>query len=623
MAAYTLDDFGNLVSDAATSAKNKVVNLFKSDDAPGDYSSRRASLARQQKLADALSQMGAQEQAVSTAGGITAPVSGMGALARGLSSFGGAYLSGKAAADEAALKKSERSQFIEKLKNYETTPGETVSTPEQSISANMPAIPRATFDRATGTFSPGADTQTTPTNINIPKYEFVANQRPTTLTEKSGLALQNMETGSEANQQVWAGKYADVVKKQQLLENLMPRANAIIANPDAPKNIVNDLIAEIASQDVNSMESTLKTAQDKMTANAPSAMDATRLDAFKTSNAARVAKGQPLESFDQYKSRMDINEFSAKRNITDRSERALALYRDSLGGKPSASEKLKQESLNAWKAIPGNENGTVAQYDAYAAGLMSAAQAKGRLGATLDFGESISIDNPTVVAAGKAQLMGNPMTVPQIYKGAVDRYIVAQKDAYTPAAQSKYIRNAQMLSANYMKLPEYQALASVRTPLNRIKAAVKAGHTAVSDQDMIDAMTQLSKASLQARAVTDSQVKLITGYGSWSDMASRLMNRAGGRGGALSDQQRKDIVKLSSAIAKEYQNTYGAVYNDLSAKLEENGIPKKFWTIPDLIAIESSGESASIGANGRVPAGIGLTQSQWNHASPEDAAEFK
>jgi len=79
-----------------------VFSLTKDDD----YASRKAAIARQEKLAEMLSQMGAQEQAVSTAGGITAPMSGMGALARGLTSFGGSYLSGKAAADAAALDKS-------------------------------------------------------------------------------------------------------------------------------------------------------------------------------------------------------------------------------------------------------------------------------------------------------------------------------------------------------------------------------------------------------------------------------------------------------------------------------------------------------------------------------------
>jgi hypothetical protein len=93
---------------------------FTKDD---DYSSRKAAIARQEKLAELLSQMGAQEQAVSTAGGITAPVSGMGALARGLTSFGGAYMSGKAAKDAAALDKGEKASVeAERARIFGMTP---------------------------------------------------------------------------------------------------------------------------------------------------------------------------------------------------------------------------------------------------------------------------------------------------------------------------------------------------------------------------------------------------------------------------------------------------------------------------------------------------------------------
>lgn len=123
--ANGIDIYGNYILPAATGVKNAAVSLFKSDDAPGDYSSRKASLARQQKLADALAQMGAQEQAVSTAGGITAPVSPMGALARGLTSFGGSYLSGKAAADEAALKKMGSEELAKAISQF----GKPVETP--------------------------------------------------------------------------------------------------------------------------------------------------------------------------------------------------------------------------------------------------------------------------------------------------------------------------------------------------------------------------------------------------------------------------------------------------------------------------------------------------------------
>jgi hypothetical protein len=46
----------------------------------------------------------------------------MGALARGLTSFGGAYMSGKAAADEAALKKEEREAAREGMKSFYELP---------------------------------------------------------------------------------------------------------------------------------------------------------------------------------------------------------------------------------------------------------------------------------------------------------------------------------------------------------------------------------------------------------------------------------------------------------------------------------------------------------------------
>jgi len=99
-----------------------LFSLTKDDD----YASRKAAIARQEKLAEMLSQMGAQEQAVSTAGGITAPVSGMGALARGLTSFGGSYLSGKAAADAAALKKEQLEAARQGMKSFYEMPETTI-----------------------------------------------------------------------------------------------------------------------------------------------------------------------------------------------------------------------------------------------------------------------------------------------------------------------------------------------------------------------------------------------------------------------------------------------------------------------------------------------------------------
>ena len=634
--------------------------------APSDYDSQMLAISRQQKLAEMLSQMGAQEIPVSSAGGISAPISPMSALAKGLSSFGGSYLAGQA---ENKAKDYEKSKLSDALMarmagsdiDPNTLSSATSTTPEQpgffdraanflgmggnqekpaiagpAAPANTPTAPIDAEGTPTGTYmlpptpasapQPKNDAEGTPTSSYMPSQQPASPNAAPVLPYLAKLDRQAKyytaytPTTLQGRIDQQTGLMGIQQNRKDYLDNL-PRYQALLAAaPDANRP---QLQAAINTNNTALLDKYEGTQLDKSTPNAPNAMDAQRLEAFKQSNAARVAKGLPLESFDEYTNRMSINKFSQERAITDRSERALALYKESLGGKPSATEKLKQQSIDAWKAIPGNENGTVAQYDAYAAGLTSAAQTKGRIGATLSAEGSVPIDDPAVVAIASQLQNGSQVTVPPHLKNAVDRRMESLGDnAYTAVGAGRLINNAKSLAAPYMKLPEYQALASVTTPLNRIKAAMKAGHTAVSDQDMIDAMTQLSKASLQARAVTDSQAKLITGYGSWSDMASRFMNRAGGRGGALSDQQRKDIVKLSSAVAKEYQNTYGPVYNDLTTKLRANNIPEKFWPIPDLTSIQSGGKSVSIGANGPVPAHAKMSQAEWNTLEPDEVRHF-
>jgi hypothetical protein len=156
-----------------------LFSLTKDDD----YASRKAAIARQEKLAEMLSQMGAQEQAVSTAGGITAPMSGMGALARGLTSFGGSYLSGKAAADEAAANKAARTEAIEARKTFNQEPdlvmpgGSARLTPTPGGNDAIPASPELPKyilqdDEAMAAGPQRSDTTLRPFNI-MPKEQDV------------------------------------------------------------------------------------------------------------------------------------------------------------------------------------------------------------------------------------------------------------------------------------------------------------------------------------------------------------------------------------------------------------------------------------------------------------------
>lgn len=104
--------------------------------APSAYDPQMLAIARQQKLAEMLSQMGAQEIPVSSAGGISAPISPMSALVKGLSSFGGSYLAGQA---ENKAKDYENSKLSDALMakmagsniDPNTISSATSTTPEQ------------------------------------------------------------------------------------------------------------------------------------------------------------------------------------------------------------------------------------------------------------------------------------------------------------------------------------------------------------------------------------------------------------------------------------------------------------------------------------------------------------
>ena len=104
--------------------------------APSAYDPQMLAITRQQKLAEMLSQMGAQEIPVSSAGGISAPISPMSVLAKGLSSFGGSYLAGQA---ENKAKDYENSKLSDALMarlagsgiDPNTLSSATSTTPEQ------------------------------------------------------------------------------------------------------------------------------------------------------------------------------------------------------------------------------------------------------------------------------------------------------------------------------------------------------------------------------------------------------------------------------------------------------------------------------------------------------------
>jgi hypothetical protein len=191
-----------------------------------------------------------------------------------------------------------------------------------------------------------------------------------------------------------------------------------------------------------------------------------------------------------------------------------------------------------------------------------------------------------------AVLNGNSTmaSVPAALKTEVAEGIANQPAAaYSPLAASRFTTAANKIVTNFINLPQYQLTANGLPYLQRIQAAMQ-NPGSVSDQDLLDSLTKLNTAG---NAISDAQVKLITGGQSFSDMANVFLNKLG-NGGALSNSQRQQIQSIAQSIFANYQKGYQPVYDKVTAQLKSAGIPEAFWTIPDLnnLSAQATGGSA-------------------------------
>jgi hypothetical protein len=173
--------------------------------------------------------------------------------------------------------------------------------------------------------------------------------------------------------------------------------------------------------------------------------------------------------------------------------------------------------------------------------------------------------------------------VPARYRNSVSVALQgAGKESFSPLASSRLTMAANRIVDNYIKLPQYQLTANGLPYLQRIEAALQTPGS-VSDQDLLDSLTKLNTAG---NAVTDAQVKLITDGKSWSDWLGTTENKFA-NGGVLSDNQRRQIKEIAHHIYENYRKGYQPVYDQAVKQLEDAGIPKAFWTIPDLNTINA------------------------------------
>lgn len=189
-------------------------------------------------------------------------------------------------------------------------------------------------------------------------------------------------------------------------------------------------------------------------------------------------------------------------------------------------------------------------------------------------------------------------SIPAQYRNAVMLSLNGSgPDAFTPQAKLQQTSTAKAILAPYMDLPGYKLTANALPYLGKIDTAMKFPGS-VSDQDLLDSLTKINTAG---NAITDAQVRIITGGRSFADAMNVFANKFQ-NGGELSDNQRKQIQDIAHGIYDNYQKGFKPIYDAASKQLEAANIHKSFWPLPDLNNLAEQTLAAQSQANtARVP----------------------
>lgn len=244
------------------------------------------------------------------------------------------------------------------------------------------------------------------------------------------------------------------------------------------------------------------------------------------------------------------------------------------------------ETVRSHKAEEGNRAATLAEtaarmspeYQAKVEGAKESAKLKAQSDAMGAGGDEITQSHIDNVMSGVENMNNVPMARrDEVSKGIAALQRADENGKLPPIAMQRITTAASKIVSPYVESSQYKLAANGLPYIERIHAALK-NPGSVGDQEAIDSLTKLANSG---NAVTEAQVKLITGSRSLSDWAGVLGNKFR-NGGALSQNQRDQIEKVADATFDAYEKGVAPVYEEATGKLKAAGIKPQFWPIMDV-----------------------------------------
>lgn len=153
----------------------------------------------------------------------------------------------------------------------------------------------------------------------------------------------------------------------------------------------------------------------------------------------------------------------------------------------------------------------------------------------------------------------------------------ADPNKLTPKVAEQLSRVSKLITAPYTSASQYKLALDGLPYLERIKAGLEIGGS-TGDEEALDGLIKLANSG---NAVTEAQIKLITGSGSYSDFVNVLTNRFS-KGGSLSDDQRAKVKRIADATYDAYEKGVQPLYEEATDKLKAQNIPQSLWSIADV-----------------------------------------